>query len=125
MKTLKSHGHRVSIDTFDQSEVEQAVSSGAELILSCNHSNVDWVTQYGVEVVAIPDSPSDEASLDRLIEQLSSRNAAFRIDPILEPIGSGFTASLDRYTRFRRRYPDCPMMMGVGNVTELTEVDSA
>ncbi|MFN8709745.1 MAG: dihydropteroate synthase, partial [Planctomyces sp.] len=82
-------------------------------------------TQYGVEVVAIPDSPSDEASLDRLIEQLSSRNAAFRIDPILEPIGSGFTASLDRYTRFRRRYPDCPMMMGVGNVTELTEVDSA
>ncbi len=125
VRTLKSHGHRVSIDSFEQSEVEQAVSSGAELILSCNHSNVDWVTQYGVEVVAIPDSPTDEASLDRLIEKLSSRSAAFRIDPILEPIGSGFTASIDRYVRFRRRYPDCPMMMGVGNVTELTEVDSA
>src|ERR1700750_684855 len=45
--------------------------------------------------------------------------------PILEPIAFGFAASLGRYLEVRRRYPDAEMMMGVGNLTELTDVDSA
>jgi dihydropteroate synthase len=49
----------------------------------------------------------------------------FRIDPIIEPIGFGFAASLGRYLEVRRRYPDAAMMMGIGNLTELTDVDSA
>jgi CO dehydrogenase/acetyl-CoA synthase gamma subunit (corrinoid Fe-S protein) len=122
---LRDEGIRVSIDSFDEREVGQAVRAGAELILSCNHSNVDWVSKLGVEVVAIPDSPQDLASLDRLVEQLERNGCRYRLDPILEPIGVGFTASLDRYMTVRRRYPECAMMMGVGNVTELTEVDSA
>ena len=40
-------------------------------------------------------------------------------------ISFGFAASLGRYLETRRRYPDAEMMMGVGNVTELTDVDSA
>ena len=122
---LRDEGIRVSIDSFDEREVGQAVRAGAELILSCNHTNVDWVSKLGVEVVAIPDSPQDLASLDRLVEQLERNGCRYRLDPILEPIGVGFTASLDRYMTVRRRYPECAMMMGVGNVTELTEVDSA
>lgn len=122
---LKSHGLRVSIDSFDRSEVEQAVAAGAELILSCNHGNVDWVAQMGVEVVAIPDSPQDLESLDRLADQLDQLGCRFRLDPILEPIGMGFAASLGRYQEVRRRHPQRSMLMGVGNVTELSEVDSA
>ena len=49
----------------------------------------------------------------------------FRIDPILEPIGFGFAASLERYLEVRRRFPEAAMMMGIGNLTELTDVDSA
>jgi dihydropteroate synthase len=49
----------------------------------------------------------------------------FRIDPVLEPIGLGFAPSLGRYLEVRRRYPGAEMMMGVGNLTELTDVDSA
>ena len=123
--TLRSEGLRVSIDSFDRPEVELAVTAGAELILSCNHSNIDWVTKLGVEVVAIPDVPHDLDSLDRLIERLRDGDTAFRVDPIIEPIGMGFTASLQRYMRVRETYPDVPMMMGIGNITELTEVDSA
>lgn len=122
---LRGEGIRVSIDSFDRSEVEQAVHSGAELILSCNHSNVDWVTQLETEVVAIPDTPHDLDSLDRLILRLQNERVRFRVDPIVEPIGMGFTESLQRFMTVRRRYPDVPMMMGVGNITELTEVDSA
>src|SRR5690606_3943397 len=46
-------------------------------------------------------------------------------DPILEPIGFGFARSLHRYLLARDRFPNVPMMMGIGNLTELTEVDSA
>lgn len=125
VKRLRDEGLRVSIDSFDRHEVEQAVAAGAELILSCNHANVDWVAAMGTEVVAIPDTPQDLASLDRLIEKLLAAGTRFRIDPVIEPIGMGFTASLERFIQVRRRYRDLPMMMGIGNVTELTEVDSA
>ncbi len=122
---LRSEGIRVSIDSFDRHEVEQAVHAGAELILSCNHSNVDWVTLLETEIVVIPDTPRDLESLDRLIERLQSENVRFRVDPIIEPIGMGFADSLERYMEVRRKYPDVSMMMGIGNITELTEVDSA
>lgn len=125
VKALRGEGLRVSIDSFDRAEVEQAVNAGAELILSCNHSNIDWVTTLGAEVVAIPDEPHDLDSLDRLIQQLRDAGTQFRVDPIIEPIGMGFTASLQRYMRVREKYPDVSMMMGIGNITELTEVDSA
>ena len=48
-----------------------------------------------------------------------------RLDPVLEPIGFGFAASLGRYLDVRERYPKSEMMMGIGNLTELTDVDSA
>jgi dihydropteroate synthase len=44
---------------------------------------------------------------------------------VIEPIGFGFAASLGRYLDVRRRYPQAEMLMGVGNLTELTDVDSA
>ena len=122
---LRENQLRVSIDSFDRFEVQQAVEAGAELILSCNRSNIDWVGQYGVEVVAIPEAPTDLASLDVIIDRLRSEAIPFRVDPILEPIGMGFAASLERFISVRRRYPDIPMLMGIGNVTELTETDSA
>src|SRR5262249_38280881 len=40
-------------------------------------------------------------------------------------IGLGFAPSLGRYLEVRRRFPDAEMMMGVGNLTELTDADSA
>src|SRR5262245_18214988 len=46
------------------------------------------------------------------------------IHPILEPIGHGFMTSLERYAEVRRRYPDAEMLMGIGNLTELTVADT-
>jgi dihydropteroate synthase len=43
----------------------------------------------------------------------------------LEPIGCGFAQSIARYIRCREAYPDAAMMMGIGNITELTDADSA
>lgn len=125
VRALRADGHRVSIDSFDRCEVTAAVEAGAELVLSCNHTNVDWAVEIPAELVAIPDDPADLASLDRLAALLQQAGRRCRLDPILEPIGYGFAASLARYQEVRRARPDAAIMMGVGNVTELTEVDSA
>jgi dihydropteroate synthase len=124
-RILRDVGCRVSIDSFNRREVEDAVAAGAELVLSCNGTNIDWASKLAAEVVAIPDDIRNLDSLDRTIECLSSRGSRFRIDPVLEPIGHGFSRSLERYLEARKRWPDAEMMMGVANVTELTEVDSA
>jgi dihydropteroate synthase len=122
---LRDRGLRVSIDSFDPTEVGLAVSAGAELVLSVDATNRDRAADWGVEVVAIPDRPGSLDGLDQTVEFLTGRNVPFRIDPIIEPIGFGFAASLGRYLEVRRRYPETPILMGVGNLTELTDVDSA
>ena len=88
-------------------------------------TNRDAAPDWGVEVVATPDVPATLEGLDETIDQLARAGVPLRIDPILEPISFGFAASLGRYLDVRRRYPDAEMMMGVGNLTELTDVDSA
>lgn len=125
VKILIDNGHRISVDSFDRKEVEQAVEAGAELVLSCNGSNVEWAKDLPVEFVVIPDTPDDLDSLDKTIQILENNKTNYRIDPILEPIGFGFAASLLRYFETRKKYPDAAMMMGIGNLTELVEVDSA
>jgi dihydropteroate synthase len=125
VKALRDRGHRVSIDSFEPSEVTDAVAAGADLVLSVNATNRDRAADWGVEVVVIPDQPGTLEGLDQSIEFLTCRGVPFQIDPILEPIGFGFSASLGRYLEVRRRYPDAALLMGIGNLTELTDVDSA
>ncbi len=124
-RLLRSEGFRVSIDSFDRREVELAVEAGAELVLSANSSNSEWLAECDAELVVIPDQPQDMASLQRTMDRLNAAGRTHRIDPILEPIGFGFAASVARYFEARRCWPEAAMMMGVGNLTELSEVDSA
>jgi dihydropteroate synthase-like protein len=125
VRALRDDGHRVSIDSLNPREIEPAARAGAELALSVNSSNRRCAAAWGCEVVAIPDDPRRLETLDETIAVLENAKVPFRIDPILEPIGFGFAASLARYLDVRRRYPDSAMMMGIGNLTELTDVDSA
>ncbi|TWT76369.1 hypothetical protein CA13_68630 [Planctomycetes bacterium CA13] len=122
---LVDQGISVSVDTFDSWEAAEATRHGASLVLSVNSSNRDQAVDWGVEVVAIPDTPCDKKSFEKTIDFLSKHGVTTRLDPILEPIGTGFANSLLRYTETRRDYPEHEMMMGIGNLTELTEVDSA
>ena len=125
VRALRREGLRLSIDSFNPLEVEAAVAAGAELVLSVNSGNRDRAASWGCEVVAVPDVPATLEGLDDTIATLRAAGVPFRVDPVLEPIGFGFAASLERYLAVRRRYPDAELMMGVGNLTELTDVDSA
>ena len=125
VETLCEESLQVSIDTLDPQQAALACEAGAELVLSVNSSNRDAAVDWNTEVVAIPDTPDDMKSLHETIEHLAKHKVPLRIDPILEPIGLGFAKSLQRYIETRQRYPDAKMMMGIGNLTELTDVDSA
>jgi dihydropteroate synthase-like protein len=125
VRALRAEGMRVSIDSFDPTEVEAAIAAGAELVLSVNTQNCEAARSWRCEVVAIPDVPATLAGLDQTIDRLTGWGVPFRIDPVIEPIGFGFAASLGRYLEVRRRYPEAEIMMGTGNLTELTDVDSA
>ena len=122
---LVEAGHRVSIDSMNVREIELAAGAGAELVLSVNSANRATAAEWGCRVVAVPDDPATQQGLDETVEFLASAGVPLLIDPILEPIGFGFAASLGRYLDVRRRYPDAEMMMGIGNLTELTDADSA
>ena len=127
VRDLTSAGMRVSIDSFDPGEIRTAVSAGAELVLSVNSSNIDVardLTGSGARVVVLPDLGTTLDTLDPSIDKLTAWGVPYLVDPILEPIGFGFTASLERYAEARRRYPLAEMLMGIGNLTELTAADS-
>jgi dihydropteroate synthase-like protein len=124
---LRRAGFRVSIDSFDPSEIRTAVEAGAELVLSVNGSNLEVARELAggaARVVVIPDFGQGLDTLDRNIERLEGWGVGYLIDPIIEPIGFGFMASLERYAEVRRRYPDARQMMGIGNITELTSADT-
>ncbi len=125
VKSLRDAGHRVSIDSMNVAEIEAAVRAGAELVLSVNQSNCQAALDWGCEVVVIPDEGPTLGGLDPSIQQLASAGIPMRLDPVLEPIGHGLAASLQRYHEVQRRYPAAQMLMGIGNLTELTDVDSA
>src|SRR5688572_6663576 len=127
VRALVSSQLRVSIDTFDPREIRAAVEAGAELVLSVNGSNLDAAHDLagsGARVVVVPDLGASLDTMDRSVETLEKWSVPYLLDPILEPIGFGFTASLERYAESRRRYPTAEMLMGIGNLTELTAADS-
>lgn len=125
VRELCDAGHRVSVDSFNPKEVEAAIAAGAELVLSVDKTNRHLAVDWGCEVVLIPDEVGTLNGLDESIDLFVAKGVPFRVDPIIEPIGFGFAASLGRYLEVRRKYPEVEMMMGIGNLTELTDVDSA
>ncbi|MCY2983875.1 MAG: DUF6513 domain-containing protein [Planctomycetota bacterium] len=126
VKTLRDLGIALSIDTFDTWEASAAIAAGATLVLSVNKTNRHAAIDWGCEVVVVPDETAEfEPSLLETVDFLANKNIPFRLDPILEPIGCGFAASLGRYLKTRAMFPEAAMMMGIGNLTELTDCDSA
>jgi dihydropteroate synthase-like protein len=121
---LRAAGFELSIDTLDPDEILMADEAGVQYVLSLNGSNRHLAERLSATPVLIPDTPDDLDSLDATIAHLEGLGKPYLVDPIIEPIGMGFAASLGRYLEVRRRHPDAEMFMGIGNLTELTEADT-
>lgn len=121
---LKAAGHLVSIDSANQQELARGAKAGADFILSLDEGSLDIAEATRATPILVPAPHGDLDSLIRAAKKAEQRGLSFIIDPILDPIHFGFAASLARYVETRRRLPGVEMMMGTGNLTELTEADS-
>jgi len=125
VRALKAAGHRVSVDSVDVQELRRGGQAGADYLLSLTIDTLWLADEVAAVPVLIPRTPADEASLYAAVDAMQARGRPFLADAILDPIPFGFTASIVRYHRLRARYADAPLMLGVGNLTELTEADTS
>ena len=124
IKALKSAGFKVSVDSLNADDLLLAGRSGADYLLSLTEKTL-WIAQeFDAIPVLIPAKPGSLPSLYRAIEAMQAMGKPFIADAILDPIPFGFTESIVRYQKLRKRYPDIQIMMGVGNITELTDADT-
>ena len=121
---LRSIGFRVSADSFDTDELVRAGRAGADYLLSLREDTLWVADEVDSTPVLIPGEGKDLASLERAVAALERRGRSYLADAILDPIHFGFTDSIVRYHALRRACPEAPIMMGVGNVTELTHADT-
>lgn len=125
VRQLKSEGFRVSVDSASLDELRLGAEAGADFLLSLNEHTLPVAFEYGATPVLIPAIPGDLDALGRAIDRAKVAGIPFIADPVLDPIHFGFAASLCRFIDARRRWPDVELLMGTGNLTELTDADSS
>jgi dihydropteroate synthase len=121
---LKADGFAVSVDSADLEELRRGGKAGADYLLSLNEDTLALADEVAAVPVLIPSRPGDLESLFRAIEKMQAKGRKFLADPILDPIHFGFTESVVRYHALRRRFPEVEILMGLGNLTELTGADT-
>lgn len=121
---LKAHGLAVSVDSGDVAELERGARAGADYVLSLDETTLAAVKGTTCVPILVPNPHGDMASLLRAIDKAKEQGIPHLADPVLDPIHFGFTASLQRYVELRRLRPDVEILMGTGNLTELTDADS-
>ncbi len=125
VRALKAEGISVSVDSANVEELRIGAEAGADYLLSLNEETLPLAFDHPVVPVLIPSVPGDLDSLGRAIEAAQKAGIDFIADPVLDPIHFGFAASLGRFIEARRRWPDIELLMGTGNLTELTDADTS
>jgi dihydropteroate synthase-like protein len=121
---LKAEGFTLSVDSLENEDLLRGGRAGADFLLSLHEDSLWIVDGVASTPILIPAKHGDLDSLDRAIAGMQAKNREFIVDPILDPIHFGFADSLVRYHEIRRRHPQVEIMMGVGNLTELTHADT-
>ncbi len=122
---LHEAGHKVSVDSLELDDLRRAGKAGADYLLSLTEKTYHLAEETDAVPILVPAVMGSLDSLERAMELMDKINRPWIADPILDPIHYGLTNSIVRYHELRRKYPDAPMMMGVGNLTELTDADTS
>lgn len=125
ISTLKQEGFTVSIDSMVADDLLEGAKAGADYMLSLTNKSLWVANEVDAIPILIPEKHGDLSSLEPAISILQKQNKAFIVDPILDPIHFGFTQSIVHNFNFRQQYPDIEMMLGIGNITELTHADTS
>lgn len=124
VKALKQLDFKVSVDSLNTDDLLTAGHAGADYLLSLTEKTLWIADEVASTPVLIPAKPHSLASLYRAIDLCIKNGKPFIADAILDPIHFGLTDSIVRYQKLRKKYSDIQIMMGIGNLTELTDADT-
>lgn len=131
-KARELFGKPIGVDTGDL-ELLRTLIESVDLI---NGISVEMVHEFSekcgafkekpVVVVAGVGTPTERVfSLKKGALYLKERGFVnVIVDPVLMPPLQGLSGSLEAYALIKREMPSTPALMGVGNLTELVDVDS-
>jgi dihydropteroate synthase-like protein len=125
VRELKARGFRVSVDSAEADELLRGGRAGADFLLSLTEHTLDIAVETGTVPVLIPAAHGDMTSLLRAADAAERRGIKAILDPVIDPVHFGFMASLSRYAELRHKLPDADLLMGTGNLTELTDADTS
>ncbi|MEM4311825.1 MAG: dihydropteroate synthase-like protein [Nitrososphaerales archaeon] len=128
----------ISIDSMNPEEIKKGIEAGASIVLSLDGGNAEKLSSLADRAwfVVIPtnfDKNYFPKGLEERVKALEdnvrlAKSLGFKkilADLILDPFFSpNFTESLISYHLFSKRNPNIPLLMGVGNLTELTDTDT-
>jgi dihydropteroate synthase-like protein len=124
VRALRAENFAVSVDSAQGDELRAGGLAGAQFLLSLNETTLDLAAETGATPVLVAARHGDLTSILRAAETAVKRGISAILDPILDPIHFGFMESLARYAELRRLLPEAEILMGTGNLTELTDADS-
>jgi len=104
--------------------LRRGAEAGADFVLSLTEKTLDLVAGTPAKPVVIAARHGDLEELVRAARKAARQKREIILDPILDPIHFGLVPSLLRYAELRRLLPAAEIMMGTGNLTELTEADT-
>src|SRR5262249_56112700 len=110
----------VRVDAAKSEEVSRGDKAGAQYLLSLTEETLPLAVETGTTPILIPAAHGELSSLLRAAEAAEKLGIRAILDPILDPIHFGFMNSLARYAELRRQLPAAEILMGTGNLTELT-----
>ena len=121
---LHRQDFKVSVDSLDRTELERGARGGADYLFSLSTETLEIAQEFPVTPVIIGSPPNDLEDLCGTVECALKLGIPFYADPILDPIHFGFVESIVRYRELRQRYDEIKILMGIGNLSELTHVDT-
>ena len=124
VQELKNRNFYVSIDSHNTEELIRGSKAGADYLLSIKDETYHILENLDSYPVLIP-TDNNMPNFYKLIDRAVQDKLTFIADPILDPISYGFTKSIERYIYLREKYPDIHIMIGIGNITELTHADTS
>jgi dihydropteroate synthase-like protein len=125
VRALRADGFAVSVDSAAADELRRGGAAGANFLLSLTEKTLNIAVETGATPILIPAPHGNLASLLRAAKVAERRGIPAILDPVIDPIHFGFMASLVRYAELRGAMPRAEILMGTGNLTELTDADSA
>jgi dihydropteroate synthase-like protein len=129
--TRDSVNKPVGVDTLDLELIREAYEL-VDLIngIQCNNlkdfDKVSFLREKPVIVTSTGKSAAERVELLKKCSEVLVKHGFEKVilDPVLSPPLSGLADSLEAYSALKRELPRTPLLMGVGNVTELSDADS-